>query len=67
MGAWYEQYPTERQVNPPSGDARKAVNAFAPRLLPRGPGAAALGGALRRTYVPAAAGAAWDELRKLWE
>ncbi len=53
----------------PDGDweAEKAVNAVAPRLLPRGPNAAALGGALGRNYGPEAGGALWDELRKLWE
>ena len=48
-------------------EAGKAVNAVAPKLLPRGPNAAALGGALGRNYGPEAGGALWDELRKLWE
>ncbi len=53
----------------PDGDweAGKAVNAVAPRLLPRGPAAATLGGALGRNYGPEAGGALWGELRKLWD
>ena len=43
------------------------VYAVAPRLLPRGPNAPALGGALGGNYGPEAGGALWGEIQKLWD